>query len=85
MMRIYNREKSSSKKLDTQKRYVEKLERGYAKSKEESLLLISSRSGTIKFLKIWVVCMSPVAPGYSIYSSMSLATYDLSDMMLRCL
>lgn len=81
------KELNSLRKLEERKRALERLKRSHEKQvEEEELLTIQAPiDGTIKFLKIWDgLRMSPVAPGYTVYGAMSLATlYDISDMMIK--
>lgn len=87
MRGLESRERNMRNRLDGMRRNLEYDQRYYEKIKaEEELFTIKAPSdGTIKFLKVWDgLRMSPVAPGYSVYNSMSLATlYEINDMMIR--
>lgn len=87
MLGLQSQERNMKSRLERTRRELEYDKKYYERMKEEEefFTIKAPKDGTIKFLKVWDgLRMSPVAPGYSIYSSMSLATlYDINDMMIR--
>jgi multidrug resistance efflux pump len=87
MRGLQSREMNMQSRLERMQRELEYDRRQYAKIKEEEELfsIKAPKDGTIKFLKVWDgLRMSPVAPGYSVYNSMSLAMlYEINDMMVK--